>query len=105
MTSSLNNHSDLKHNESIEMEKFNRDKLKEFDMNRDSRPSDPETHNEDPFRPTDNHLDLEGHTFDNSYKLRRNNHEGVDDYDADEFDDRHQNHHKPSRGRTSLDGI
>ena len=47
---SQENNSDIKLNDSIEMEKFNQEKLKNFILQRDSRPSDPE--NPELFKPT-----------------------------------------------------
>jgi hypothetical protein len=87
MTKSLNNNSDVKLHESLEIENFNKEKLREFHLNRDSRPSDPEQ-NLDPFKPTDNHFDMEGHSFEIELNGRKDTHDGVDDFDGEEYENR-----------------
>jgi len=82
------------------MEKFNRAKLKDFNLNRDSRPSDPEN-NSDPFKPTDNNFNGEHHSFEREDRHRRETHEGVDDFDGDEFANHSMQDKKPMRA--SLD--
>ena len=84
MRNFLNNQSNIKLNDTIEMEKFNQDKLKEFNMNRDSRPSDAEQHN-DIFEPTDNNLDLGSNSYEKDRSYKKDTCEGVDDFDADDF--------------------
>jgi hypothetical protein len=69
MRENLKNNSDIKLDDSIEMEKFNQEKLKHFIMNRDSRPSDPE--NPDIFRPTAGIFKEEGHSFDHDAKMKQ----------------------------------
>ena len=73
-------------NESIELENFNKEKLKNFKLqrnsreSRDSRPSDPE--NNDIFRKTMSDFNGKDNLFkraDNSEDIR----EGVDDYEED----------------------
>lgn len=66
----VNNQSNLKLNESIEIEKFNRNKLKQMHVDMESRPSDPEHFN--PFRPT--HFSMNDHN--NSYELDNDNKKG-----------------------------
>lgn len=69
---SLENNSEVKFEDTIEMEKFNREKLKTFMMNRDSRPSDPE--NPDIFRPTAGTFNNEGHSFEHDEKMKQGIH-------------------------------
>lgn len=82
------------------MEKFNRDKLNEFNMNRDSRPSDPENH-ENPFRPTDHNLSNDNNSYELDDHHKKNTNEGVDDYDGDTYG--RKNHHNYKPFRSSLD--
>uniref|UniRef100_A0A7S3NSS9 Uncharacterized protein n=1 Tax=Euplotes crassus TaxID=5936 RepID=A0A7S3NSS9_EUPCR len=91
MKISINNHSDIKLNDSVELAKFNEEKLKNFNLNRisagsrDSKSSDME--NPEIFKPTT----LDMHDDDNSDndERRPSTNEGVDEYDGN-YDQRHK---------------
>ena len=78
MKSLVNRSSDLKLEESIEMQNFNAQKLKEFDFDNGSRPSDPE--HPEIFMPSTK--EVNGRES-NSPKRSNETHEGVDDYDEE----------------------
>ena len=95
-----NNHSDIKLHDSIELEDFNREKMKNFKLNRDSkdsresRPSDPENH--DIFRATVSNYNGNDKLFDKAEKIEEE-HEGVDDYEGDPKENRSAMTRKPQR--------
>ena len=83
--------------DSIELEEFNQEKLKDFNLNRisrESKSSDPE--NPDIFKPTDNNFNGNDNLFESS-KNGRNYHEGVDDYDEEADGRRPTQKRKPKR--------
>ena len=83
--------------DSIELEEFNQEKLKNFNLNRisrESKSSDPE--NPDIFKPTDNNFNGNDNLFQSS-KNGRNCHEGVDDYDEEADGHRPTQKRKPKR--------
>lgn len=96
MINHVNSSEDLKHNDSIEMEKFSHNKLREMHFNDASRPSDPE--NLDVFRPTIGSINSHINPYQGEGRKIDNTHEGVDDYDRGAL----QNQSKVN-GRRSLD--
>lgn len=87
MKISINNHSDIKLNDTVELAKFNEEKLKNFNLNRisagsrDSKSS--EVENPEIFKPTT--LDMHHNDDENSdgEDRRPSTNEGVDEYDGD----------------------
>lgn len=69
---------------------FHQDKLREFDLEQNSRPSDPEQI--DALKPTIDEYNNKNQSFDNC-----EGREGVDDYDDDDKDDK--KHHKYRNGQ------
>lgn len=67
----------------MEIDRFNREKMKAFNLNRDSRPSDPE--HPDMFRPTVGNFKDEPTSFEQDERIKSTFHEGVDDYDGEDF--------------------
>ena len=63
----------------IEIAKFKQEKLNGFNLQHDSRPSDPE--NPDIFRPTFGNFRENDHSYEHEDKSRNFTHEGVDEYD------------------------
>jgi hypothetical protein len=85
MTSLRNSSEEQKYGNIAKINQFKQDKLNEFNLNRDSRPSDSEQL--DIFRPAINNMKHERHTFEyiggNKNKVKESQ-EGVDDFDASE---------------------
>lgn len=80
MINLVNSSEDLKHNDSIEMEKFSHNKIREMHFDDASRPSDPE--NLDVFRATIGSINSNPNPYQEEKKINHT-HEGVDDYDCE----------------------
>mmetsp|Transcript_15955 Transcript_15955/g.17696 ORF Transcript_15955/g.17696 Transcript_15955/m.17696 type:complete len:114 (-) Transcript_15955:71-412(-) len=87
MKINVNNHSDIKLNESIELEKFNQEKMNDCILHRESRDSKGSRHSDleqpDVFRPTISSCNGQDTLFDKNSKVGEEVPEGVDDYDGE----------------------
>lgn len=88
--------------ESMDIHDFKKEKMRGFDLRRESRLSDPE--HPELFRPTIGSFKEEHHSFDEDWQRNsRIKIEGVDDFDGDQFP--HKSLGKNNHRRSSMDDI